>query len=378
MALVVGRPVLGRVLMGQSHWRVEAMTASRFAKLRERFEARLGERVKFTGERLDDLGAQMAGKEAPFDKSLVPPRLLEHPQQIQLTSSRVPEPPRGRSPDDLAAELFAAQYRAFADENIPLLDHRTPREAARDPALRPKLVNLLKVRIRDLDQKNLETGRADDINWLLRDLSLDEIIFEPPPPRPRPARGVDEMEDKDEEALEYYENLPDPPPLPAEPLSVQEASTRLGAGVHAFELAADAVEELQLCGSTLVEDLDELTKELLNENEFAILVTLTTQAYFTLAPPGTRAPRTEFDNIEESMRREFERLQEMMANSLPDFIEELFAHCRQPGLLQVLAGLLTESSRTAPKKIRPRAENELPMIVLLRVVVDELDRALRE
>jgi hypothetical protein len=72
-----GDVVLGRVLLGQSHWRLEAMGAERMEVLRRRFEQRMGDRVRFTGERLDDFGKTLAEKDPKSDLSLVPPRLLE-------------------------------------------------------------------------------------------------------------------------------------------------------------------------------------------------------------------------------------------------------------------------------------------------------------
>jgi hypothetical protein len=89
-----GKPVLGRVLLGQSHWRLEAFGAQRLAELRGRFEAQMAERARFCGERLDDLGALMAAKEPALDNRLVPPRLIEHPQELIMASSLAPRPPR--------------------------------------------------------------------------------------------------------------------------------------------------------------------------------------------------------------------------------------------------------------------------------------------
>jgi hypothetical protein len=83
-APAVGRPVLGRVLLGQAHWRLEAMGGDRFAELRRKLETQLGLQIKFAGERLDDLGAGMAAKESGIDESLVPLRLVEGEQKIVI------------------------------------------------------------------------------------------------------------------------------------------------------------------------------------------------------------------------------------------------------------------------------------------------------
>lgn len=179
-----GRAVLGRVLLGKAHWRLEAMGAVRTARLRRQFESLAGSAVRFAGERLEDAAASLRSNEPQYDRALVPPRLLEDPEQICFTSSRVPEPLGALDTEaDFEAGLLQAEERRFLDSRIPALHDQTPREAARDPQLRPKLIRLIKQRVRAHDQRNLKTGRRDDINWLLRELELTELLFDPPPAR---------------------------------------------------------------------------------------------------------------------------------------------------------------------------------------------------
>lgn len=52
---------------------------------------------------------------------------------------------------------------------------RTPREAALDHLLRPRLVQWCKSQIGDLDKQNLRTGRDDTMDWLADELDLDEL-----------------------------------------------------------------------------------------------------------------------------------------------------------------------------------------------------------
>jgi hypothetical protein len=174
--------ILGRVLLSQSHWRLEAMGATRLAKLRARFEKRLGDRVGFCAERRDDVGAQFAAEDPAIDQSLVASRLLEGVGQVVMFSSIVPV--SAESTDYSGAGWRAAQDHRFPDSPLGDLDGRTPRDAASDPALRPKLIRLLKARVRSHDEENLRTGGKGDINWLLRELGMNEILFDPPPWRP--------------------------------------------------------------------------------------------------------------------------------------------------------------------------------------------------
>ncbi len=63
--------VIGRILLGPTHWRLEALGADRLARLRERFEQLMRQRVTFSGERRDDLGARLRMNEPKFDPALV-------------------------------------------------------------------------------------------------------------------------------------------------------------------------------------------------------------------------------------------------------------------------------------------------------------------
>ena len=182
-----GGAVIGRILISLGHWRLQALGAGRLARFRERFEQLMGQRVTFKGERLDDLGARLRMNEPKFDPALVPPSLLRDTPRLAVTSSRVAIPPGTVPTDTTAAGIINDRQQGILDEPIPALDHKTPRAAASDPALRPQLVRWMKFWISQTDRRNLETGRNDDTNWMIRELGLTEIPFEPPPPRPRRA-----------------------------------------------------------------------------------------------------------------------------------------------------------------------------------------------
>ena len=173
--------LLGRVLVGKREWRLEAMGRKRLNELRERFEARMGEAVAFSRERVDDLTARMAANEPVPNPELLPPRLLEDPSELLLTTSRLEEPPPGVSSAEHLAALRRGNLRAWPDESLPALDGRTPRAAALDPALRPRVIELVKRQVRQVDEENRRDRRSDDVNELIRALGLTEIDFPPPP-----------------------------------------------------------------------------------------------------------------------------------------------------------------------------------------------------
>ncbi len=377
-----GRMILGRVLLGQSMWRVETLGADKLSRLRREFENQLGGQARFTGERVDDMAAQLAAKEPAVDRTLVPPRLLENPDQFSLTTSRVPAPPPGVSPRDAESELMLAAERAFLNEAVPALDNRTPREAARDPVLRTKLVQLMKQRVRSHDERNLQTGRTDDINWLLRELDLTEIIFDPPPWRPPPAPapetagGWSDPADFEEE-FEVDPNRPPAPGLPEAPFDVKEAFERLKNALEWFASAAEAEDELDASGATLLVDAEELTLDSLSEDEFAFAIPLLLEAWFALVPRGCRAPEIGFTELETDFEFNLRQLLACAEAGTPKKLEAFLQSGPQPGLLLMLLGGFLENAKIAPKKLQPGPEAQAVILALLKAVVEQLDEALR-
>ena len=133
-------------------------------------------------------------KEPPFDRALVPLALLKDPPKLVLSTSQAPVSTERASPGDCAADLARQRDREFLEAPIPSLEGKTPKQAAADPAFRQHLRRLMKSRISATDRRNLETGRNDDINWIVRELGLNEILFEPPPLRPRLGPGPGRQE----------------------------------------------------------------------------------------------------------------------------------------------------------------------------------------
>lgn len=122
----------------------------------------------------------------PKLEALVAPRLRENPIQLEVQTQRRELEIEDGSDVDQAVRM--SLLRSWLNESIPALGGKTPREAAVDPALRPMLVHLVKDQVRSFDEANLRAGTTGDMNWALRDLSLDELIFPPPPCREAPER----------------------------------------------------------------------------------------------------------------------------------------------------------------------------------------------
>jgi len=392
-----GQSVLGRVLLGQMHWRLEAMGAERTTALRGRFERCMGERVRFTGERLDDFAKSLAEKDPASDLSLVPPRLLENPNKILLSSSRLAQPITPKTPGEMERDAFAALDREFLGHGVPALDGHTPREAARDPQLRPKLIRLMKSRIRQCDERNLDTGQHHDANWMLRELGLDEILYDPPPAGRRPrtstpgsAAGAfddddggdfdedfDAVSDDETVALPMDPRLPPAPPLPDRPFTVAELEQRLRAVLENHELAADAIGQLEADGCTLISDVDEVTVELVDDDLFPLLVPLLLQIRRVFVPSGTRGVNVPRALLRQAILRESESLTAAVNQQTPAALDRYVRSGAQPELSEIMFGQLLSLAETMPRKSRPSPELQAVMGAILRAVIEELDQAHR-
>ncbi len=82
----------------------------------------------------------------------------------------------------LTLNYYARYYRAWLDESIPALDGRTPREAARDSAVRPRLAELI-CGLEGMYQRALKDGHpAYDPSWMWSDLGFEEHAAPTHPP----------------------------------------------------------------------------------------------------------------------------------------------------------------------------------------------------
>ncbi len=387
-----GRVVLGTVLRGDGKWRLQGMGMEKLARLRAAFEARMGARVRFTGERRDDIGEQMALKEPAGDAALVPPRLLEEPEKILLFTSRVDRPPVALSPEQMMAGARGEELRRFPDVALPALDGRTPRAAAGDPKLRPELVRLVKQRMQALDADNLRTGRMDDINGLVRELGLTELDFPPPPPRARfDARGKrDEAGDVSDDDTEWDGGTEwgDEPvaedrtrrpaeALPDEPLGFEEAARRLDEALAGFATASERLVEMKANGANIFAAVDALAADHLDEQDFQYFTTFLLRAWFALVPRGRRGPRVREHAMGAALASELAKVKDWLKGGPEVMNAAIREGCRQPALMEILTADIFENVNEAPKEIRPSFGSLPVMLAVMKVVINEVHDGLR-
>ena len=72
-------------------------------------------------------------------------------------------------------QFHRRHYEKFLDDDIPMLDGLTPRQAAVSPEMRPRLVELMKLHLHGIEKRSREEGLGLDLDWVLDELGLDEL-----------------------------------------------------------------------------------------------------------------------------------------------------------------------------------------------------------
>ncbi|CAN5535056.1 hypothetical protein BH20VER3_BH20VER3_07740 [soil metagenome] len=372
----LGRSLLGRMILSEDQLRLETNASARLQALKKRVEKRAGRLLEFVSERVDDLVRKHAALVPPADLSLVPPALLQNPPRISLSETRSEEKlPPGLSLEEAGAELRRRYQRQWIDLAVPALGGKTPREAARDPALRPALLRLIKPIIRRHDERVLETGQEEDINWLTTELQLVEVAFPAPPPR-EPVGPADEENFFDPDDEIFFDP---PPPLPSRPLREKEIGERMNAFDQKFSTAAETFEALMEVAPDLFEAVEEITVEI-SERSGLYLLTILARAWFVFFPAGTAPDRFDAEAVVAGAAAETDEFLKI-AQISPKRLAAFLGTGPQPILTMMLTGPLLEMGMP-PRKRRGEFEDfqvsveEMPILIgALRAFINEAHRA---
>ena len=145
---------------------IETFAHWKYGFAKRTVEEYFGGLVAFRDERIVDLAKQAAERVEREDREGTGPRLpKDDPDRV---------PPEVEQ--ELGSRLLRSHYTAFLDKPVPALDGMTPRDAARDPAMRPRLVELMKGHVHHVEQESREKGVDVRIDWVLEELGLDELV----------------------------------------------------------------------------------------------------------------------------------------------------------------------------------------------------------
>jgi len=355
-----GRPTLGRVLLSEGKVRLEGGGTDRAQRFQEAFEQRAGNAVVFESRRVDDVGKQKISRDAkPFDPNLVPPRLLELAPKIE-TTVHLMDASAAVSADDFMRD----RQRQWVDEPVPALDGKTPRQAAGEPALRPKLAALVKETIRRGDRNGLERERFEDEGWIAVELGLTELQLPVPPllaelaDRPKSAQADDGTSDFDEDDVDS---------VPASTFDDLSA-------IFDDDGAMEALEESLLSECP---DLDgwvgDVTRDL-DIDESRHIARLVTLAWSTFHPDDDETFRPNIDRLHREMQLLMQKADAKAADPhamLDDLRPKRHQELHMFLCLQLVGGSIEEDPSRSPLS---QAAILLGLFVI-RAVIDEFDRA---
>jgi hypothetical protein len=160
-------------------------------------------------------------------------------------------------------------------------------------------------------------------------------------------------------------------------LSVEEAARRLEDGMDRFDTAAEALVSIAASGITLVEDAEQVTVDLLDDDEFSFAVPFILQVILALVPPGHRAPPTSLESLERLFNFNENGLYEQVESNKRGNILPFLLECPQPNLMLLLTNQILKMFNTSPKDFQLASDAQPIILALIKSIVEELDRVLR-
>src|SRR5712672_820007 len=141
---------------------------------------------------------------------------------------------------------------------------------------------------------------------MLRELHLDEILFEPPPKRPPPELPPESPFEDDFPADPEFLNLPLPPPLPDRPWTRYEAAERVLEMLKEFPNPDDLIDYFRDLDYTLLDDIGMTTGEMLCDKDFDFILPTLALMVLCFSPRGTQPPDIDLDELEARFDSEVE------------------------------------------------------------------------
>ena len=159
---------LGRLRLLEDTLEVIVLGSEKYRFARKTLDKYLGACITFISETEKDLKKELHGR-------------LEDRTEPRL-ESRMAGEMKGENeiPPEVQAQVMSQfheqHYRQFIDSPFPMLENKTPRQAAKIKKLRPKLLDLMKLHIQGIEKQNRENPFLSlDIDWLLDELGVEEL-----------------------------------------------------------------------------------------------------------------------------------------------------------------------------------------------------------
>jgi hypothetical protein len=159
---------IGRLQLSADTLEVITFGSQKFRFARKMIEKYLGACITFQTETENDLKEELRR------------RLNDRKDQRIETDLDGRVEKENKIPTEVRAELLGRfheeHYRQFMDSPVPMLENKTPRQAAKNKGLRPKLVELMKLHVHGIEKRNREDPCLNlTIDWVLDELGLEEL-----------------------------------------------------------------------------------------------------------------------------------------------------------------------------------------------------------
>ncbi len=151
---------VGTIRLSSNELTVEAFSRQKMDFAKATVKDYFGSMLQLRRELVRDVGKEMAAELPKHDATPSPRR----------ASGIDPETER-----QIMEQFFRQKYERFPDESVPMLGGLTPRQASKRPELRGKLVELMKLHMRGLDQEYRGRGIKISLDALLDELGLAEL-----------------------------------------------------------------------------------------------------------------------------------------------------------------------------------------------------------
>jgi hypothetical protein len=163
-----GVGTIGNISLFSDKLIVETFTKQKYRFAKTMIKKFFGESLQLQNEAVVDLAKQHAAKIDDNYEDYAQEAVLE--KQEDKEEDVPPEIARG-----LLQKMYKRHYTIFLNDKIPALDNMTPRQAASDPQMRPRLIELMKQHLKGIEKQNKERGLDLNIDWALDELSLREL-----------------------------------------------------------------------------------------------------------------------------------------------------------------------------------------------------------
>lgn len=170
-----GAPALGNIIIKEGSLKLETFAKWKFNYAKPKIAAILGKDIEFVDEKITDMRTLLANKE--FDNALDDSDAGYGGFADEADEPSRQAPMSEHTRKSLMAKHMEEHYRKTLDEPIPMLKNKTPRQAAKDSALRPLLLQWGKGLINQLDQQRVRgDDPGTDLRWLFEELGLTELL----------------------------------------------------------------------------------------------------------------------------------------------------------------------------------------------------------